>query len=96
MRLWISGFDEGYPDNFPQIIYKNRVISLEEQAFLTNKIISIFLLTDRDNSKKIYEIKNNKHKLPYRDLHNLILDDTDYEFETEYMVALLNYFHIEF
>ena len=44
MKLWSTSFDENMPDNFPQITYKNKVVSIEEQTFLTNKLFDLFQL----------------------------------------------------
>jgi len=94
MKLWNTKFDEGMKDNFPQIVYKNRLINLEEETFLTNKLFNLFLLTHRDKHKEIKEIQKNKIELPYMKLSNLI-QSVEFEFQTEYMVNLLNYFSVE-
>jgi len=94
MKLWTNGYDKSI-DDFPQIIYKNRILSYEEQAFLTNKIFSLFQLTHRDKFKDLHKIKTNKNELPFKKLYQLIHSDDKYEFEAEYMVYLLNYFSVE-
>jgi len=94
MKLWNTKFDEGMKDNFPQIVYKNRIINIEEETFLTNKLFNLFLLTHRDKHTEIKAIQKNKNKLPYKQLSDLI-QEVEFEFETEYMVYLLNYFSVE-
>jgi hypothetical protein len=94
MKLWDTRYDEGEKHNFPQIVYKNRLINIEEETFLTNKLFNLFLLTHRDKHTEIKIIQKDKTELPYRKLSNLIIE-MDLEFETEYMVHLLNYFNIE-
>lgn len=94
MKIWDTRFDESKKANFPQIVYKNRLINIEEETFLTNKLFNLFLLTHRDKHLDIKAIQQNKTELPYRKLSNLILD-IELEFETEYMVYLLNYFGVE-
>lgn len=95
MKLWSTSFDENMPDNFPQITYKNKVVSIEEQTFLTNKLFDLFQLTHRDRIVDIKVIRLNKEILPYKKLYNLIFSDEPFEFETEYMVFLLNFFSVE-
>ncbi len=95
MKLWTTTFDKNEKSNFPQIVYKNRVITIDEQTFLTNKIFDLFQLTHRDKLREIQSIKKDKMSLPYKALYNLIMSDTPFEFETEYMVFLLNFFSIE-
>lgn len=94
MKLWSVGYDENCLSNFPQIIYKNRVINMNEEAYLTNKIFDIFLLTHRDEKEKILHIRNS-HLLPYKELHNMVYPDPECEFEVEYFVIILNLFNIE-
>ena len=94
MKLWDTKFDESMKDNFPQIVYKSRIINIEEETFLTNKLFNLFLLTHRDKHSEIKEIQQNKNKLPYKQLSDLI-QKVEFEFETEYMVYLLNYFSVE-
>ena len=94
MKLWDIRYDEKEKHNFPQIVYKNRLINIDEETFLTNKLFSLFLLTHRDKRSEIKAIQQDKTELPYRKLSSLILD-LDLEFETEYMVYLLNYFSVE-
>ncbi len=94
MKLWDIKFDEGKKYNFPQIVYKNRLINIDEETFLTNKLFNLFLLTHRDKHSEIKEIQKDKTELPYRKLANLITE-TNFEFETQYMVYLLNYFSVE-
>ena len=94
MKLWDVKFDEGQKHNFPQIVYKSRLINNEEETFLTNKLFNLFLLTHRDKHSAIKEIQKDKTELPYRKLSNLIAK-MEFEFETEHMVYLLNYFNVE-
>lgn len=94
MKIWSISFNERDLENFPQIIYKNRPITIEEETYLTNKIFEIFLLTHRDAKQTIMEIKN-IHSFPYKKLHNLVFPDPNYEFATEYFIDILNLFSIE-
>lgn len=94
MKLWNTKFDESMKDNFPQIVYKNKIINIEEETFLTNKLFNLFLLTHRDKHTEIKIIQQNKTELPYKALSKLI-QEVDFEFQTEYMVNLLNYFSVE-
>jgi len=94
MKLWNVRFDENLKDNFPQIVYKNRIINIEEETFLTNKLFDLFLLTHMDKRTEIKAIQKTKTELPYKKLADLI-QPLEFEFETEYMVYLLNYFSVE-
>ena len=95
MKLWSVDIDKPYVDNFPQITYKDKVISLEEETFLTNKLFDLFKLTHRDKIADINLIKLDKNHLPYKKLYHLIFENEPFEFETEYMVFLLNFFSVE-
>jgi len=95
MKLWSTNFDETITDNFPQITYKNKVISVSEQSFLTNKLFELFQLTCRDKIADIKFIKLDNNSLPYKKLYKLIFSNEPFEFETEYMVFLLNFFSVE-
>jgi hypothetical protein len=96
MKLWTIGFDETLED-FPQLIYKNKIMNYEEQAYLTKKIFNMIILTNRDNYIKINEIISNKNKLPFEELYLLIFGTqaNRYEFEIEYLAYFLNYFEVE-
>ena len=95
MKLWSALFDENDLTNYPKLVYKNRIMTHSEQSFLTSKLFNIFSLTHRDRAREINNIKKISDELPYKKLYNLFLDDDPFEFETEYMVFLLNYFKIE-
>jgi hypothetical protein len=94
MKLWYVKFDNEKKDDFPQLFFKDNYINIKKQSDITFEIKRIFLLTHRDATKKINEIYSNTHKLPYKDLHNLVFPEPNYEFQTEYLVDLLNLFEI--
>jgi len=97
MKLWSIAYDEELKNiNFPQVVYKSFSIPIELETKLVNRIFQIFYLTHQDARREIEAIAKNKTELPYRKLYNLIFHKTEnYEFETEYLVALLNFFNIE-
>ena len=95
MKLWSIGYDENQKDNFPQVIFKSQVIPIEQEAKLVNEIFRIFYLVHRDAKHEIKEIEKNKKELPYRKLYNMVFPIKEFEFETEYLVELLNLFNIE-
>lgn len=94
MQLWYLNYDENNKDDFPQLFYKDNYVGIYQQTILTEQIKKIFLLTHREKSQQINEIYNNFHSLPFKDLHNMIFTDPNYEFQLEYMVVLLNTFNI--
>ena len=96
MKVWSIGYDENRKDNFPQVVYKDHPISIEQEASLVNEIFKIFYLIHRDAKKDIEKIEMNKKELPYRKLYDLVFSNKkEFEFETEYLVELLNIFHVE-
>lgn len=95
MKLWSLGLDNNNLDNFPQVLYKNKPITIEQEMKLTHEIFKIFYLTHRDKKNQIRVIENYKNELPFKDLYNLVFPDKNVEFHTEYLVDLLNLFCIE-
>lgn len=98
MKLWTLTYNENIKENFPQIRYKgNRIITSTEQATLTNKLFGIIQLTNRDNLKEIRMVIDEFDELPFKALYNIIFNDQDpnFEFQTEYMVEMLNLFQVE-
>jgi hypothetical protein len=95
MKLWAIGTFNEDDDNFQQIIYKFYPVSIEQEIKLVDKIFKLFYLNHRDAKKEIEKIEKNKNDLPYRKLYTLIFPEEDELSETEYLVALLNFFNIE-
>jgi hypothetical protein len=98
MKIWSLAYDENEKYNFPQIVYKGvRVITSDEQANLTTKIYKMLKLTHRDRLTDINMIIDNGDELPFKSLYNIVYpgQDPDLEFQTEYMVELLNLFQVE-
>lgn len=98
MKLWSLRYDEIQKNNFPQIIYKgHKVISNDEQVKLSEQIFKVLELTCRDQIKDIRIAISKTDELPFKRIHNLIYPNQDpgLEFQTEYMVEILNIFQIE-
>jgi len=98
MKLWSLTYDENLKNNFPQIIYKgDRIITSTEQSILTTKLYKVIQLTNRDSLKEIRMIIEDCDELPFKSLYNIMFDsqDPNFEFQTEYMVEMLNLFQVE-
>lgn len=96
MRIWTLGYDKEKKDNFPQVLYKGEEIDICTETKLLRQLFKIFYLTHRDKREAIKIIeKNARDELPYSYLLELIVPGIEMEFETEYLVELLNYFSIE-
>lgn len=95
MKLWSVGYSTDHLDNFPQVVYKNKIITIEQEAQLVDKVFQIMLLTHRDAHRLIAEIKDNRRQLPYRDLYELVYPPIELEFQVQYFVELLNLLEIE-
>ena len=94
MKLWSLNYNVVMRNDFPQLMYKELYIPVEDQVKLTHELFNIFLLTHRDNREKILKLKHRMNELPYKELHNMILPDPNYEFSTEYLVDMLNIFEV--
>lgn len=101
MKLWTIEYDKNNKTNFPQIVYKgNRVITADEQAALTLKLFRVIKLTNRDKLGEITSVIDecyDSQELPFKALYNIVFgsNQLDLEFQTEYMVELLNTVQIE-
>lgn len=94
--MWSVGYDESQRENFPQIVYRNNSITFDQEVKFVKEIFKIFYLIHRDAKKDIEAIERNKKELPYKKLYQLVYPlKKEFEFETEYLVELLNLFQIE-
>ena len=94
--MWSAGYDENQRENFPQVVYRSNIITIEQEAKMLKEIFKIFYLVHRDAKEDIRVIEGNKTELPYSKLYNLVFPtEKEFEFETEYLIALLNLFHVE-
>ncbi len=95
MKLWTLEYNECIKDNFPQVMYKGKVVDQSTKVKVLRELFNLFYLTHRDARTKIKEIESNVNELPYQKLYELILPPKQAEFQKEYLVDLLNYFSVE-